>query len=402
MGVVSPLGSGAQALADGLAAERSATRSMQQWGELKGLRSRVGAPVELENERDIPRKIRRTMSPMSIFAAQSSDQALDGGGVNRETVADNPRFGCIIGHTSGSPQTLHSAYSELIKNADLGLMSSSDFFRCISHTAALNVAQYLGITGTVMATSAACASGLQAVGAGADLIRCGRQDMVLCGGAEELHVTVTGSFDMLFAASVNYNDSPSMTPRPFDRDRDGLVCGEGAGMLLLEEYGHARRRGAAIIAEIAGFNTCGNGAHVSRSNPESMRQCMAAALDDAGISPGDIDYVNAHATGTEQGDAAEAAAIAALLGGREIPVSGIKGNLGHTLGASGPIELIASLLMMERGVVYPTHNLDNIAPDCGGVMHVQQPLERQVSCFLKNSFAFGGINAAVVCRTFPR
>ncbi len=398
MGAVSPLGYGVEELISGLESGRCATRFMQEWAGHKGLNSKVAAPLALKNKSDIPRKYRRTMSPMSIFAAQASDQALESGGIERAEAAGNPRFGCIIGHTSGSPQTLHSAYTELVENANLGLLGSSDFFRCISHTAALNVAQYLGITGTVMASSAACASGLQAVGAGTDLIRTGRQDVVLCGGAEELHMTVTGSFDILFATSTHYNDTPAKTPRPFDRDRDGLVCGEGAGMLLLEEYGRAKKRGATILAEITGYHTCGNGAHISRSNPQSMELCMATALASAGIQTADLDYVNAHATGTEQGDSAEARALAALLSEEKVPVSGLKGYLGHTLGASGPIELICSLAMMEKGLIYPTLNLDNIAEDCAGITHVREPLERPIECFLKNSFAFGGINAAIVCR----
>ncbi len=399
MGVVSPFGYGVEKLAAGLESGRCATRRMEEWGRFKGLNSKVAAPVEPAGAQDIPRKFRRTMSPMSIFAARAAVEAMEGGGLEGGFMEGNPRAGCIIGHTSGSPQTLHSAYRALVLNGNYGMFGSSDFFRCISHTAALNVAQYLGVTGTVMATSAACASGLQAVGAGAELIQTGRQDMVLCGGAEELHPTVTGSFDILFATSTGYNDRPQSTPRPFDRERDGLVCGEGAGMLLIEEREHARKRGAHVLAEIAGYHTCGSGAHISRSNPDAMRLCMETALNSAGIAAADIDYVNAHATGTEQGDAAEVRALSGVLPEKnKTPVNSLKGYFGHTLGASGPIELIASLLMMERGIIYPTLNLNNIAEDCEGLLHVRQPLEKKINCFLKNSFAFGGINAALVCR----
>ncbi len=398
MGVVSSLGCNVEDLTGGIESGGCATKYIDEWAGIEGLNSKVAAPLELKGERDIPRKFRRTMSPMSIFAAGAADQALESAGIGQSGMRDNPRAGCIVGHTSGSPQALHSVYSELLSSGDFGMFGSSDFFRCISHTAALNVSQYLGITGAVMATSAACASGLQAVGAGADLIRTGRQDMMLCGGTEELHQTVTGSFDILFAASCGYNDRPSMTPRPFDRDRDGLVCGEGAGMLLLEEYDHARNRGARILAEITGYHTCGNGTHISRSNPAAMKLCMEAALGEAGVEPKDIDYINAHATGTEQGDAAEAGALADIFSETHTPVSSLKGNLGHTLGASGPIELIVSLVMMENGTIYPTHNLKNVADDCRGIVHVKEKMETEIRCFLKNSFAFGGINAAIVCR----
>jgi 3-oxoacyl-[acyl-carrier-protein] synthase II len=260
----------------------------------------------------------------------------------------------------------------------------------------LNVAQYLGIKGVVKATSAACASGLQAVGAGYDQIRLGRQDIVLCGGGEELHETTVGSFDILFAASSKYNDSPSQTPRPFDAQRDGLVCGEGAGVIVMESYDSAVRRGAKILAEVAGYHTCSNGTHVSQSDDTSMVTCMHTALQSAGLSAGEIGYVNAHATGTQQGDAAESRAIRTVFGDA-VPVSSLKGNMGHTLGSSGPIELAATLEMMNTGVIYPTHNLLDIGPDCAGIHHVQEKTPRRFSAFLKNSFAFGGINAAVVC-----
>jgi len=223
----------------------------------------------------------------------------------------------------------------LFANSDYMQLGASEFFQCVSHTVALNVAQYFGMKGVVSATSAACASGLQAVGAAFDQIRLGRQDVVLCGGGEELHETVVGSFDILYAASSKYNDSPSRTPRPFDAARDGLVCGEGAGVIVMESYDHAVKRNANILVEVRGYHTCSNGTHVSQSDDASMVTCMNLALSSGGLSPNDIGYVGAHATGTTQGDAAEARAIAAVFG-PEVPVSSLKGNMGHTLGSSGP------------------------------------------------------------------
>ena len=207
-------------------------------------------------------------------------------------------------------------------------------FSCVSHTAALNLAQYFNVSGYVMATSAACASGLQAIGQGYDLIRLGEQDFVLCGGAEELHATVTGSFDILYATSSAYNEDPQATPRPFDKKRDGLVCGEGAGILLLEEYEHAKARKADIYAEVIGYHTCGNGMHVSQSNKEAIIGCMRQALHKSGLGPQDIDYINAHATATLHGDVEEAQAVKEIFGAK-VPLSSLKGYLGHTLGASG-------------------------------------------------------------------
>ena len=396
MGVVTPLGHDVSQMMDGFFSGRSAVRRIEEWAGYAGLNSLLAAPLELRNERDIPRRSRRTMSPMSIYAAQATDQALEDAGLSHEDVRGNARIGCIMGHTTGSPITIMESYELLVKQRDFALLGASEFFRTLSHTVTMNVAHYVGVNGVVMATSAACASGLQALGAGMDLIRLGRQDMVLCGGAEELHETVTGSFDLLQATSTGYNDRPSMSPRPFDRDRDGLVCGEGAGVVLLEDYDRAVARGADIHCELLGYHTCGGGAHVSQSDRGSMVRCMQEAIRQADLAPGDIGYVNAHATGTVQGDAEEARAIRDVFGDRT-PVSSLKGYQGHALGASGPTELIASLEMMRRGKILPTRNLEHVASDCEGLDHVMELREEPVERTIKNSFAFGGINSALVC-----
>jgi 3-oxoacyl-[acyl-carrier-protein] synthase II len=396
VGVVSPFGNGLPVLMKGIAEGRSTVRRMEGWEQYIGLQSLVAAPVEIKDEKRIPRQKRRSMGRMSIFAAQAADEAIADAGI---TLADEDRWrvGCVIGSTMGSAKSINDAFETMLPNKDLSRLNSTMFFQCMSHTAAVNVAQYLGLNGTIMAPAAACASALHAIGSGYDLIRLGRQDVLLCGGAEELHPTVTGSFDILFATSTKYNDRPQMTPRPFDRDRDGLVCGEGSGLVVLEDYDRAVRRKARIYAEIKGYSTTANGLHVSQSNKESMITCMQQALRDAGVKADAIDYVNAHATATIQGDQEEAEAIRDVFGST-VPVSSLKGYIGHTLGASGAIELAASLSMMEQGVIFPTLNLRTISPECEGVHHVMQPLKKQITTVLKNGFAFGGINAALVCR----
>ena len=301
-----------------------------------------------------------------------------------------------MGSTTGSPIAISQTYEMLFSKSEYMQLGASEFFRCIAHTVPLNVAQFFGIKGLVSASCAACASGLQSVGAAYDQIRLGRQTVVLSGGAEELHETVVGSFDILYAASSKFNDSPSSTPRPFDMARDGLVCGEGAGVIVVENYDHAIKRGAKILAEIVGYHTCSNGTHVSQSDDVSMKMCMKMALEGSDLTPADIGYISAHATGTTQGDAAEARAIGAVFG-PEIPVSSLKGNMGHTLGASGPIELAATIEMMNSSTVYPTHNLQEIDPACGGVYLPKEKIRHPFKAFLKNSFAFGGINAAMAC-----
>lgn len=394
VGVVSPFGNGLPALMKGIEEGRSAVQRMEGWEEYLGLQSLVAAPVTIQDEKKIPRQKRRSMGRMSIFAAQAADEAIADAGL---VLADENlwRIGCVVGSTMGSAKSINDTFETMLPDKDLSRLNSTMFFQCMSHTAAVNVAQYLGLNGTVMAPAAACASALHAIGTGYDLIRLGRQDVLLCGGAEELHPTVTGSFDILFATSTRYNDRPQLTPRPFDRDRDGLVCGEGSGLVVLEDYDRAIKRNAKIYAEIIGYSTTANGLHVSQSNRESMVACMQQALGEAGLQASSIDYISAHATATIQGDQEEAEAVREVFGAA-VPVSSLKGYIGHTLGASGAIELAASLQMMEQGVIYPTLHLDNVSPECEGIQHVQEPLRKQVRTVLKNGFAFGGINAALV------
>lgn len=396
MGSVSPMGMGVSALIEGIEGGKSAVKRMDEWMDYKGMKSLVAAPAKLKDEKRIPRSKRRSMGRMSIFAVEAAEEALSDSGISVRDVPQG-RIGCVIGSTMGSSISINEVFERLLPGKDMTDIPSTMFFQCMSHTAAGNVSQYLGLTGCLMATSAACASGLQAVGAGYDLIRLGKQDVLLCGGAEELHPTVTGSFDILFATSAGYNDSPEKTPRPFDKDRDGLVCGEGAGILVLEEYGRALKRNAKIYCEITGYSTLGSGFHISHSDKHSMVECMKTALEDAGAGAGEIDYINAHATATLQGDREEAEALGEVFGD-SVPVSSLKGYIGHTLGASGAIELIASLVMMKKSVIYPTLNLDEPASDCGGILHVTKPLEKEIKTALKNCFAFGGVNSTIVVR----
>lgn len=396
IGAISPLGNGVDPLMGGIMAGKNAVQYMEEWTRYKGMGSHVAAPAKMEGEKKIPRQSRRSMGRMSIFAVQASEQALADSGIV-PTEIPTGQMGCIIGSTMGSAKSINDTFEIMLPKKDIGQLPASMFFQCMSHTAAANVAQYLGLTGYVMAPAAACASSLQAIGTGYDIIRLGKQNLLLCGGAEELHPTVTGSFDVLFATSTKYNQTPQKTPRPFDKNRDGLVCGEGSGILVLEEYERAVRRNAKIYAEIIGYSTCGSGFHISHSDKKSMIYCMSEALNSAQTMPKEIDYINAHATGTLQGDKEEAEAIRELIGG-SIPVSSLKGYIGHTLGASGAMELIASLLMMEKGVVYPTLNLDNISPECAGINHITKPVKKEINTILKNCFAFGGINAALVCK----
>ncbi len=396
VGSISSLGENTEDFIKGLKDNKSGVAIMDNWDDFVGLNSRVAAPAIMPNIKTIPRTTRRTMGKTGLLAALSAKEATENAQLNEENLTSG-RCGCIMGSTMGGAESLYEAFEIMLPEKDLSLMPSTQFFKCVSHTAAMNTAKYLGISGVVMATSAACASSLQAIGVGYDLIKSGRQDIMICGGAEETHVSVTGSFDVLFATSATYNDKPNETPRPFDKDRDGLVCGEAGASIVLEDYDHAIARNAEIYGELIGYATCGSGSHVTQSNSDAIQKCILLALDDAKIGIKDVDYINAHATATLQGDAAEVDAIKNIFG-NSTPVSSLKGYLGHTLAASGCLEFIASLYMMKENTIYPTRNLEEESSDCTGIQHVKKTINKNIDIFLKNCFAFGGINAVLICK----
>jgi 3-oxoacyl-[acyl-carrier-protein] synthase II len=231
------------------------------------------------------------------------------------------------------------------------------------------------------------------------MIALGKQETMLCGGADEFHPLTAATFDVMNAVSTGYNERPEATPRPFDRDRDGVVCAEGCGMLLLESLDSALRRGVPILAEIVGFACVTDTSNIANPNAESMERCMRLALRDAGVEAADVAYVNAHATATAQGDVAEAEAIHAVFGS-DVPVSSLKGHIGHTMAASGAIELIGTIAMMQRGELIATHNLDHVDPACAMIRHVRPQERREIAVAVKNNFALGGVNASLVIRRY--
>lgn len=396
MGAVSPYGKGADILCAMLREGRSGISRVTALEALEGLGPRVAGIVPDVGIADIPRKIRRAMSPMSAYAYLAALEALAQAGLD-ESFITGGRFGVALGSTLGSPETMESFFRQYLGSNGMEQIKSMLFFRVMGHSAAANVALALGVTGRVLAPASACSSGCQAIGLGFEAVAFGRQDAMLCGGTDEFHPLVAGTFDLMTAASTAYNDTPEMTPRPFDARRDGVVCAEGAGMLLLESLESAERRGAAILAEVMGFASLSDSGSIAEPSPEPIMACMRTALEDAGVSPEDIAYVNAHATGTELGDIAESRAIAALFGPR-VPVSSLKGHMGHTMAASGALESIASIGMIREGTLLPTRNLEEPDGRCCGVLLLQNPVAASGSLVVKNSFALGGVNCTLVLR----
>ena len=399
-GVVSSLGNTPEELYANLAAGRSGVREMPDWG---GTPLKLAAPAILPEgmEKTIPRTFRRAMGRVGMYSALAARAAAEDAGLSAEFLKSGD-CGCVIGSTMGGSGSIAETFRLLLSGRGEEI-PATQFFKCVSHTAAFNAANLLGICGVVESPSAACASGLQALGLARDLIARGAQKAVICGGAEELSPEVNASFDQIYA-SVNSEPGEGgarRESRPFDAARCGLVCGDGAGILVLEELDHALERGAHIYGEVIGFATCGCGSTLSQSDASAIRRCLELVCRDAGITPGQIDYVSAHATATVQGDREEAAALRSFFGDR-VPVSSLKGHLGHTLGASGSLELIAVLLMMERSELLPTLHLEHIAEDCSGVNLIREKQTQEIGVFLKNCFAFGGINATLLCSKWKR
>lgn len=396
MGAVSPFGTGSDILMESLYRGESGTVLVPELRSIKGVRSHVAALVKGVDPGIIPRKQRRSMSRMSIYAVLACREALNQSGIPPECLSGGD-MGICIGSTIDSIDTFQKFFEDYLVEKNMEQMRSTIFFQIMNHSCAFNVSQTLGIEGRVIAPSAACSTGCQAVGIGYEMIAFGKQDFMLCGGADEFHPLSTASFDIINAASAGFNDRPQKTPRPFDRDRDGIVCAEGCGVLLLESMDSARERGAPILAEIIGFATNSNTENIADPSAESMEICMKKALSDAGIKPPDIDYINAHATATIQGDIEECRAIRNIFG-RYVPVSSLKGHLGHTMAASGALELIGTIEMMKRKSVIPTLNLENPDELCEKINLTQKLETRDIRYALKNNFALGGVNSSLILR----
>jgi 3-oxoacyl-[acyl-carrier-protein] synthase II len=396
MAGLSPIGLDWKQARDALRAGRSGVRRIDDWDEIEGLRTLLGAPVEgFEVPADYPRKKIRAMGRVSLLSTRATELALRDAGLLDDPVIGSGRTGVSYGSSSGSPTAMAVFSRQLFERETIRGIGANDYLQFMSHTTAANIANFFGVRGRVIPTSSACTSGSQGIGYGYESIRYGRQDVMLTGGAEELARMDAAIFDVLFAASTR-NDQPDQTPRPFDVARDGTVVGEGAGCLVLEELEHARARDAHIYAEILGYGTNCDGRHMTNPDLEGMEQVMRQALADARIDAGAVGYVSAHGTGTEAGDIAESRATLAVFGPRT-PISGLKGHLGHTLGACGALEAWLTLSMLDEGWAAPTLNLTELDPRCAALDYVRDaPRALDVEIAVSNNFAFGGVNTSLV------
>ncbi len=368
---------------------------MRDWDRYIDLNTRLGGPVpKFELPPHYTRKVTRTMGRVALLATRASEMALENAGLLNDPVLGSGKMGVAYGSCTGSTDAIRE-FGSMIETGDVGGINATTYLRLMPHTAAANIGVYFGIKGRVIPACSACTSGSQSIGYAYESIKFGRATLMVAGGAEELCASEAAVFDTLYATSTR-NDTPTQTPSPFDRDRDGLVIGEGACTLILEEYEHAKARGATIYAEIVGFGSNSDGDHPTHPNTNTMEVAMKLALEDAHISANDVGYVNAHATATDQGDIAESHAMERLFGTR-IPVSSVKGHLGHTLGACGAIESWFSIEMMRAGWFMPTLNLNNVDEKCGELDYIMNGgRELQTEYVMNNNFAFGGVNTSLI------
>jgi 3-oxoacyl-[acyl-carrier-protein] synthase II len=395
MGGVCPLGADWATVRENLRAGRTGVRVIPEWQVLEGLDTRLAASVaNFQTPAHYPRKKIRSMGRVALLATRATELALADAALLDNPVIGNGSTGIAYGSTSGSPPAMEIYARSLLKSTVKGIQAT-DYVQFMSHTCAANLALFFGVRGRVIPTCSACTSGSQGIGYGYESILFGRQDVMITGGAEELHPIDAAVFDIMFATSRK-NAEPIQTPRPFDVRRDGLVVGEGAGTLVLEELEHARRRSARIHAEIVGFATNSDGRHITNPDADGMRQVMELALRDANLSPSDIDYVNAHGTATRLGDVAESHATHRVFGART-PVSSLKGAIGHTLGACGALEAWMTIAMMGEEWVVPTLNLNDVDPECAELDFVLgEPRPLSMRYVMSNNFAFGGVNTSLV------
>jgi 3-oxoacyl-[acyl-carrier-protein] synthase II len=364
------------------------------------LRSRVFGTIDPPFDFQFERKHRKTMGPVGLLACQVAREVLDQVGFPPDKLASG-RVGVAFGSLHGSPTVQRALYATFSSHSDTKFhaISASDYLKSMVHTTAVNITKLFHITGRVISSNTACTTSSQSIGFGYEAVKFGLQDAMLCGGADEYDTITVAVFDHLLATSTGYNDTPSRTPRPFDAKRDGMVVGEGAGAVMLEELEAAKRRGARILGEVVGFGCGNNGGDMILPNREGVEQTLRLGLEGARLSPDDLDFVSAHATATRMGDVIEAQAIRNVFGERPW-VTGFKGQTGHTMGACGAIETIFTLLQIEHGLIVPTRNLEEVDPRCAIVRHTMTPREERIRTAAVQNSAFGGVNTCLFLRRF--
>ncbi len=397
-GMLTALGDDWQEAYAKLKAGQSCIKYIKDWDRFERMNTRLACPYEKELPK-APRKKVRGMGRVALLSLEATERALKMAGLSTaqyEVVDElhNGRTGIAYGDCMGSLDSILDMVM-MLKDNDSSRIDSQTYIKCMPQTCVCNLSVFYSIRGRMITTNTACTSGSQAIGYAYEAIASGAQDMMIAGGAEEFGAPDAAVFDAMGATAIK-NDTPEQEPRPFDKDRDGLVIGEGAGTLILEDMEHAVKRGAKIYAEVAGFGTNADGTHITTPTPETQAVAINLAIQDAGISPDQIGYVNAHGTSTHHGDIAESLATYKVFN-RAVPISSTKSYIGHTLGACGCVESWLSINMMNEGWFHPTLNLVNVDPDCAPLDYIKgEGREISTDYVMNNNFAFGGVNTSLI------
>ena len=397
MSGLTSLGSDWESISKGVRKRRSGIRKMEEWAKYEGLNTRLGGPIsDFEVPGHYTRKGIRSMGRVALFSTVTTERALEQAGLLDDPVISSGETGIAYGSSSGTPDAI-ADFAAMLHEHSTSKINATSYIRMMSHTAAVNTGLFFKIRGRLIATSTACTSGSQAIGYAYEAIKHGKQKVMVAGGAEELSATQAAVFDTLFATSVQ-NETPEKTPRPFDKDRDGLVIGEGAATLVLENLEYAKARGAKILAEVAGFATNCDASHVTQPTAATMEQAMRMGLQDAELDPAAVGYVCAHGTATDLGDVAESQATNAVFGSK-MPISSLKSFFGHSLGACGAQEAWLAIEMMNNEEFTPTLNLQNLDNRCAELDYiVDEPRRVSTEYVVNNNFAFGGVNTSLVLK----
>ena len=396
MGIWSCLGSSLDAVCASLRAGRSGI-GVDPDRTAYGYHSPLTGIVEKPQLKGLlDRKLRMYLAEEGEYAYMSTLEALRQAGIDEQYLAEN-EVGVLFGNDSSAKAVIES-HEVAVEKHDTTMMGSAAIFQSMNSTVTMNLSTIFRLKGINLTVSAACASGSHAIGLGAMLIRNGLQDVVICGGAQETNYLSMGSFDGINAFSLR-TDEPAKASRPFDKNRDGLVPSGGAATLVLEDYGHAVARGAHIFAEIAGYGFSSNGEpHISQPSEEGCMRAMQRAMDDAGVKAEAIDYVNAHATSTPQGDMFEAMALSRLFAALRTPISSTKSMTGHECWMAGASEAVYCILMMNNGFIAPNINFEEGDEYSAKLNIVPETVKKELNVVLSNSFGFGGTNSALVIK----
>ena len=390
MGITSCLGNDLDSVSRALREGRSGIRTLPDSVE-RGLRSQVGGAVDLDLEAVIDRKLKRFMSDAAAYSYVALRDAIADAGLTDAQVSD-PRTGLIAGSGGGSSRWQVET-ADILRDRGVRKVGPYMVPRTMCSTVSANLATAFKIKGLSYSISAACATSAHCIGAGADLIRHGAQDIVFAGGGEDLDWTMTVMFDAMGALSAGRNDEPQKASRPYDAGRDGFVIGSGGGMLVLEDWDHAVARGAHIHAELVGYGVTSDGADMVAPSGEGAVRCMRMALE--GVNR-PVDYLNTHGTSTPLGDIVELNAVREVFGDAVPPISSTKALSGHSLGAASVHEAIYSLLMLRDGFIAGSANIDNLDPGAASFPIVRESRDARLDVVMSNSFGFGGTNAALV------